>query len=307
MNVLIAGGSGLLGTALAEDLIKNGHAVWVLTRRPEGATLPRGVQAVGWDGASGRGWEGVLEQADALVNLVGENIGARPWSNERKRQIRASRVQAGQAIVEALRGAAHRPRVLLQIAGVGYYGPRGDEIVTEQSAKGSDFLAGVSEDWEESTRAAEALGVRRVVMRSAAVLTPAGGILPRFVWPVRMFVGGPLGSGRQWVSWIHIHDHLAAIRFLMENESAVGVFNLSSPGPVTNAEFMRTIAQVLGRPYWLSAPAFALRILLGEMSTLVLDGQRVIPQRLMEMGFQFAYPELRPALEDLLRDTAQKT
>lgn len=300
MNVIIAGGSGLIGQAFTAHLIKNGHRVWVLTRRPSEVKLPVGALAAGWDGLSGRGWEGILEQAGAIVNLAGENIGARPWTNERKRQICESRVQVGQAIVQAVRDAARRPGVLLQISGINYYGPNADETLTEKDPPGSDYLSGVAVDWENSTLEVEALGVRRAVMRSGVVLAAEGGILSNFLYPVRLFAGGPLGSGRQWVSWIHMRDQLAAMRFLMETQSAAGVYNLTSPEPVTNAEFIRTLAEVRSRPYWLPAPAFALKLLLGEMSTLVLDGLKVVPARLQEQGFSFVYPELRLALENLV-------
>jgi uncharacterized protein len=300
MNVVIAGGSGLIGRAFTAELLQNGHSVFVLTRRPGAVNLPPGAQAVAWDGATARGWESTLEQAGAVVNLAGENIGTRPWTQERKRKIRASRVKAGNALVEALRGVSHRPGVLLQISGTGYYGPQGSEPLTEKSPVGNDTLASIAVDWENATRGAEALGVRRVVMRSGVVLDSKEGILARFAYPMKMYIGGPLGSGRQWISWMHMRDQVSAMRFLMENSAAEGVYNLSAPQAVTNAEFVRTLAAVMGRPYWLPVPAFALKILLGEMSTLVLDGQRVIPKRLQALGYQFSYPELRPALENLL-------
>ena len=300
MNVIIAGGSGLIGQAFTADLLKHGHRVWVLTRRLSQVHLPAGAQAAGWDGASGRGWESVLEQADAVVNLAGENIGAHPWTRERKGRIRESRVQAGQAIVRAIQATGQRPRVLVQSSAVGYYGPCKEETLTEGSPAGRDFLSGVAVDWENSTRTVEELGVRRVIIRTGVVLAAEGGILSRFLYPVRLFAGGPMGSGRQWISWIHMRDQLAAMRFLMEHASAAGAFNVCAPEPVTNAEFVRTLAGVLNRPYWLPAPAFALKLVLGEMSTLVLDGQKVVPARLQELGFRFTYPELDAALENLV-------
>ena len=290
----------MIGQACAADLALRGHRVWVLTRRPGEVHLPAGVQALGWDGASARGWATVLEQADALINLIGENIGAHPWTHERKRKIRDSRVQAGQTITQALKEISRRPGVLVQSSAVGFYGPCGDESLTEQSPAGKDFLSGVAVDWENSTRAVEDLGVRRVIIRTGVVLAAGGGILSRFLYPVRLFAGGPMGSGRQWISWIHMRDQLNAMRFVLENESAVGAFNLSAPEPVTNAEFVRVLAEVLDRPYWLPTPAFALKLLLGEMSTLVLDGQKAMPTRLQALGFRFTYPELRPALENLV-------
>jgi uncharacterized protein (TIGR01777 family) len=300
MKIVVAGGTGLIGQALVPDLVKRGHQVWVLSRQPGQVGLPDGVQAVGWDAKSPQGWEGVAAEADAMINLAGANIGARPWTNERKRLIRDSRVNAGQAIVAALREAGQRPRVVLQIAGVGYYGDRGDEPLDESAAPGNDYLARVAADWENSTQAVEALGVRRVVLRAGVVLARKGGVLAPFVLQNRLFAGGPLGSGRQWISWIHILDLVHAFNFFLENQEAQGVINVTSPEPVTNVVFGRTVAQVMHRPFWAPAPAFALRAVLGEMSTLVLDGQRVLPKRLLEMGFRFEFGELKKALEDLL-------
>jgi uncharacterized protein len=299
MKILIAGGTGLIGKALAEDLTRRGHQVWALSRHPEQGNMP-GVQTVGWDAKTAQGWENLAAESDAIINLAGANIGERPWTNERKRLIHDSRVDAGQAIVAALEEAGQRPRVLLQIAGVGYYGVHGDEPLDENAGPGSDYLSRVAVDWEDATQAVESLGVRRVVMRTGVVLAQKGGVLDPFILQNRLFAGGPLGSGRQWISWIHIVDLMRAFNFFLESQQARGVFNVTSPEPVTNAAFGRMVAQVMHRPFWAPAPAFALRTVLGEMSTLVLDGQRVLPKRLLEMGFQFEFGELRRALEDLL-------
>jgi uncharacterized protein (TIGR01777 family) len=301
MKILVAGGSGLIGQELTGDLAGRGHEVWVLSRNPEDTGVKSGIRTVRWDARTPQGWEELAGEADAIINLAGANIGARPWTHERKRLIRDSRVNAGQAIVAALRQAGHRRRVVLQIAGVGYYGVRGDEQLDESNGPGSDYLAGVAVDWENSTKPAAEMDARLVIMRTGVVLAPQGGVLAPFVLQNKLFAGGPLGSGRQWMSWIHIRDLVRAIGFLLERDDAAGVFNLTSPNPVTNAEFGQTVAKIMRRPYWLPAPAFMLRLLLGEMSTLVLDGQRVLPNRLLEMGFPFAYGELRGALEDLLR------
>ncbi len=301
MYVIIAGGSGLIGAALTGELLQAGHQVGILTRRPGQARLPAGAEALGWDGRSARGWEDSLARAGALINLAGENIGASPWTSERKRQIRASRVDTGLALVEAVRQSAARPQVLLQSSAVGYYGPHGSQPLDESAPPGSDFLSGVAVDWENASRAVEELGVRRVIFRTGVVLAKEGGILDRFLYPVKLFAGGPMGSGQQWIPWIHMRDEVRAIRFLLESQAAAGVYNLTAPQPVTNAEFVRTLAGVLGRPYWLPVPAFALKLLLGEMSTLVLDGQKALPARLLAEGFSFDFAELRPALSDLLK------
>ncbi len=300
MKIIVTGGSGLIGQALTSDLAESGHEVWVLSRHAGEASLPAGVRGTAWDAKTPRGWEQLATEADAIINLAGANIGARPWSNERKRLIRESRVQAGQAVVEAVRQSDHRPKVVLQIAGVGYYGIHGDEPLDETSTPGKDYLAGVAADWEESTKPVVELGIRHVIMRTGVVLSREGGVLAPFILQNRLFAGGPLGSGKQWISWIHIRDLIRAFQFFLDREDAQGVFNVTSPQPVTNTDFERAVARIMHRPYWIPAPAFMLRAVLGEMSTLVLTGQRVLPKRLLEMGFQFAYGELQKALEDLI-------
>lgn len=301
MKTIIAGGTGLIGQALIQSLIANQHEVVVLSRSPERAHLPQGARATGWDGKTAQGWGQEVETADAIINLAGENIGDLPWTNARKESIRSSRMQAGQALAAAVLASTHRPKVFLQASAVGYYGPHGDELLNEQSSPGADYLAGVAVDWEASSQAVEELGVRRVILRTGIVLTPSGGVLTRFLLPWRFFLGGPMGSGRQWYSWIHMQDQVEAMRFLLEHEAASGVYNLTAPEPATNAGFGRTLAEVMGRPFWLPVPGFGLRLLLGEMSTLVLDGQRVLPERLLALGYAFRFASLRPALENLLQ------
>lgn len=301
MKILITGGTGVIGRALVRDLVEKNHQVWVLTRSPKEAAFPSGVELAAWDAKTTQGWGHLVGQVDAIIHLAGANIGERPWTKERKRLIRSSRVESGQAIVEAIRQSSRRPSVVIQIAGVGYYGVHGDEILDESSSPGSDFLASVAEDWENSTRSVSELGVRHVVMRTGVVLAPRGGVLDPFVLQNRLFAGGPLGSGKQWVSWIHISDLLMAIQFFLEYPEAYGVFNVTSPEPLTNKEFGRTVSQVMRRPFWAPVPAFVLKLILGEMSTLVLDGQRVLPKRLLELGFHFEFDTLRKAVTDVLK------
>ncbi len=299
MNILIAGGTGMLGLPFAASLIADGHQVTILTRSPQTARLPAGAQAAAWDARTAQGWLAHLEAADVLVNLAGENIGAGRWTAERKARIVSSRVQAGQAVVEALRQAKKCPALLLQASAIGYYGPSDDRELDETSPAGADYLSRVCLEWEGATRPAEELGVRRVLLRTGIVLSAKGGALERLLLPFRLFVGGPMGSGRQWWPWIHLQDQICAMRFLLENPAASGAYNLCAPNPLPFHQFGRVLASVLRRPYWLPVPAFALRLLLGEMSTLVLDGQRALPRRLLQAGFTFRYPELKPALEDL--------
>jgi len=300
MRILITGGTGMIGTALAQSLLADGHQVSVLTRNPGKALLPQGAKAVGWDGKTSLGREEVISQMDAIVNLVGERLSRWPWTKQQKQRFWDSRVPVGKILVQAIQAASPRPKVLIQASGVNYYGPRGLEPVTEADAPGKDFLAGLCQAWEASTQPLETLGLRRVILRSAIVLSARDGILPIMLLPVRLFAGGPLGRGWQGLAWIHLVDEVAAIRFLLENENAAGPFNLTAPDPISSADFLRTAARVLRRPYWLPAPAFALKLALGEMATLVLDGAYIRPTRLQEMGFTFRYGNLEAALRDLL-------
>lgn len=306
MRIIISGGTGLIGSKLVESLTADHHDVFVLSRSPEKYTLPAGATGVQWNGRTAEGWGHLVNETDAIINLAGENIsgtGFLPsrWTPERKQRIRASRMQAGQAIVQAIEAAANKPSILIQSSAVGYYGPCGDEILTEDAPAGRDFLAGVCADWEQSTQAVEALGVRRVVIRTGVVLSMEGGALPITVLPFRLFAGGPLGSGRQWWPWIHIEDEVRAICFLLENEAASGLFNLSAPNPLTNRAFGKVIGQVLQRPSLIPVPALALKLALGEVSSIVLDGQRAVPQQLEAAGFTFRFPDAKSALTNLLR------
>ena len=300
-RVLITGGSGLIGRALVDELAAARTEAVVLSRRPEAVRgLPAGARAAGWDGASAAGWAELAEGAAAIVHLAGENVGEGRWTAERKRRLRDSRLRSGEAVVAAVRAARRPPRVLLQASALGYYGARGDQVLDEAAAPGEGFLGELSRDWEASTAAVEALGVRRAVLRTGLVLSRRGGALPRLLLPFRLGLGGPMGSGRQYWPWIHLADEVGAIRFLLAAESAAGAFNLAAPQPLPNREFGRVLGRVLRRPALMPAPAFALRAALGEMATIVLDGQRAVPRRLLAAGFGFRFPELEGALRDLL-------
>jgi uncharacterized protein (TIGR01777 family) len=307
MRTIITGGTGLIGRALAADLAGDSHEVIVLSRRPERVTgLPAGVRAERWDARTAGGWGALADGAEALVNLAGESISGQGfipsrWSTERKRRIRESRLDAGRAVVQAVESARSKPRVVIQASGAGYYGPHGDEEITEETPAGNEWFEKVAVEWEASTAPVETLGVRRAIIRSGVVLSTEGGALPRLLLPFRFFVGGPLGSGRQWFPWIHIADEVRAIRFLIENQVARGPFNLTASNLLTNAEFSRVVGRVLRRPAFVPVPAFALRLLLGEMSMVLLEGQKAIPQRLQDSGFTFRFPEAEAALRDLLQ------
>lgn len=301
MNIIIAGGTGLIGQALSKALVKEGYHVWVLSRSPGKEMMPPEVMVERWDAKTAQGWGHLVGQADAVINLAGTNIGAKPWTNERKRSILESRVDAGRAIVEAVRSSERRPAVVLQIAGIGYYGSTGDQELDENAPAGLGFQSEVVQAWEDAIRPVAELGPRLAIMRTGVVLTSKGGVLAPFVLQNRLFAGGPLGSGKQWISWIHIQDLVQVFQFLLACEDARGVFNVTAPDPATNAVFGGTVSRVMHRPFWAPVPPFALKLVLGEMSELVLEGQRVVPRRLLEMGFQFQFNTLQKAIEDLLK------
>ena len=242
----------------------------------------------------------LADGADVIVNLAGATISER-WSDASKKEIRDSRVNAGKAIVEAVKGAQQKPGVVIQSSAVGYYGPRGEEEITEETGAGNDFLASICKEWEASTAELDGMGIRRPIIRTGVVLDMNGGALPKMVMPVKMFVGGPIGSGKQYFPWIHLKDEVAAIRFLIENKTANGVYNLSAPKPLTNKEFTQAIGKVLGRPTFMPVPAVAMKTLFGEMSTLLLDGQRQMPVRLVKAGFKFQFTDATAALKDVLK------
>lgn len=304
MRVIITGGTGLIGSRLAASLADD-YEVIALSRNPDKRQFPAGVRGQRWDAETAKDWGDLADGAYAIVNLAGESIAGKGllpsrWTPERKRRIRQSRTKAGRAVVEAIEAAAEKPKVLVQASAVGYYGPSGNEKLTVDAPPGDDFLAEVCVMWESVTEPVEEMGVRRVTLRTGVVLSEEGGALPLMALPYKFFVGGPLGDGNQWMPWIHLEDEARAIRFLMEHEEADGPFNLAAPNPVRNREFGQRIGEVLGRPSFFPTPAFALRLALGEMSTIVLDGQRAVPERLQELGFDFNYVEVTAALDDLL-------
>ena len=300
MRVIITGGTGLIGSALANALSSEDNEVIVLTRNPRPVPeLSTKVQQVKWDAATADGWGHLANGAGAIVNLGAEGLADGRWSEERKKRIYSSRVNAGKAVTEAIAAAAVKPKVVIQSSAVGYYGPRHDEIVTESASPGSDFLSQVCFDWEASTARVEAMGVRRAIIRSGIVLSNEGGAWPRIVLPFKLFAGGPIGSGKQFWSWIHLDDEVAAIRFLIDNEKGRGIFNLTAPNPLSNREFAQKLGAVMRRPAIMPVPSFALQILFGEMSTVLLEGQRVIPQHLQELGFTFQFPTAEAAFKAL--------
>ncbi len=303
MKIIITGGTGLIGSALAHDLITDGHEVVVLTRNPKKKVdgLP-GVRLVKWDSKSGDGWYKELEGADAVVNMAGESIApqAGRWNAERKRRIKQSRIDATKAVVNAISRVGEKPHTLIQGSAVGFYGIHDDERITEEASAGTDFLAEVVKEWEVASQSVETMGVRRVIARTGIVLAAEGGSLPVLALPFKLFAGGPVGSGRQYMPWIHIDDQIKALRFLIENNQIDGPVNLTAPNPVTNKEFGQAMGQVLSRPSFFPTPGFMIQLLLGEASTLALDGQRAVPDALQKAGYNFKFKDIKTALSDLL-------
>ena len=308
MRVLIAGGTGMLGAVLASNLVKGGHEVIVPSRSPERKKLglPTQIQLTPWDGKTANGWSAYVDGADAIVNLAGERLaGPNPiafrWTEARKQRVKQSRLNAGQALVQAVQNASVKPKALIQASGVDYYASTNTRA-TEESPPGDDFLSDVCANfWEPSTKQVEALGVRRVVVRMGPILHANDGALPPLVLRTKLFLGGPIGSGEQWFSWIHIADVVSAIQTLITRDDATGMYNLTAPNPLTNTDFSRVLGRVLGRPSFLPLPGFVMKIMFGEMSQTLLQGPRAIPQRLQEMGFEFQFPVAEVALRDLLR------
>ena len=300
MRIVIAGGSGFLGSPLAEVYAEEGHDVRVLTRslppgesRHESGTGMPGITRVGWkaDGESGP-WAQTIDGADAVVNLAGESIADKRWSPQRKALLRDSRILPTRSLVAAVRAAVKPPAVFISASGVDYYGASGDERKTEDSPAGSTFLAQLCEDWEREARKADRPGVRIAILRSGVVLERSGGALPRMVRPFKLFVGGPLGSGRQYMSWIHRLDWVEMVRWIVQTREATGPINVTAPHPVTSRQFSHALGSALRRPSFVPAPSFAMKLVIGEFANYVLSGQRVIPARAQALKYHFRYPEI---------------
>ena len=296
MNIMIAGGSGFLGAALAKSFLAEGHKVFILTR---GSSVISGAQAVKWDAKTTNGWGHLVNEMDVMIHLAGRSLSSWPWTSKTKRDFKDSRIIPGLALAQAILEATQRPGIFIQASGINHYGLHGAPA-DESTPPGDDFLAQLTVQWEDATKSIEELGVRRVVVRSAVVLGKGEGLLSLMALPVKLFAGGPLGSGKFAMPWIHIDDWVGAVRYLIANESTRGAYNLIAPVPTSSADFYRALASVLHRPYWFPTPAFLLRILLGEMSVLVVEGRFAQPKRLIESGYKFQFEGPREALADLL-------
>jgi len=298
MRITVSGASGFIGRRLLRELTAAGHSLHVLSRHA-GTNLPAGVKLSVWDPVKGAPPPESLEQADAIIHLAGEPVAQR-WTAEVKRRIRASRVEGTRRLVDGLRSISRRPAVLVSASATGYYGPRGDELLDESSPPGMGFLPEVCVAWEKEAQEATQLGIRVVSLRIGLVLDPRGGALARMLPPFRFGAGGRLGSGRQWMSWIHLADLVEMIRFAAERP-VTGALNGVAPAPVTNREFTAELGTALHRPTLFPVPQFALKVAFGEMAEVLLESQRAMPRAAEAAGFQFRFPRLGPALVDLLR------
>jgi len=307
MRIIIAGGSGLIGCALTTALVLDRNEVIILSRNPGKVIgMPVAVKIIQWDGKTVQDWGNEMNNCDVVINFVGENLSGKGllpsrWNKERKERLLTSRVNAGIVLSKAIEMSNKKPAVFIQASGIGIYGTQREKLFTEASEVGNDFLANLSKLWEASSAQVETLGVRRVVVRNGVVLSTKGGALRPILLPYKIFIGGRIGDGRQVYSWIHITDEVNAIRLLIEQDQASGVFNLSSPNPVTNDEFGRTISAVMKRPHYLPIPGFVMRLAFGEVANMVLEGQRVMPRKLLDEGYIFKFPTLYEALTDLLK------
>jgi uncharacterized protein (TIGR01777 family) len=310
MRIILAGGSGFLGRPLGQALAGAGHDVLVLSRSAQSAPDAAwpgepGVRQAAWPGTAVLdGWAHLVDGADAVINLAGESIAGVRWTAARKTALERSRIDSTRALVAAIGQATRPPALLINGSAVGIYGSRGDETLPESAPPGHDFLARLAVAWEREAARASSEHTRVICVRTGIVLATDGGALERMLLPFRLGVGGPMGSGRQYMAWIHREDWLAMMQWLLSRPAAQGIYNAAAPNPVTNAEFTRALGAALRRPAVLPAPAFALRLALGEMADpLLLASQRVVPARALEQGFTFRHPTLGPALADVLRTT----
>lgn len=290
MNVLITGGTGFIGGALSQELKSSGHSVLITTRlqtySKEKLTwnLPALISS------------DTMSNIDAVVNLAGESIASGRWTKTRKERIMSSRTNITRALVQSMQNANPKPKVLISASAIGFYGPCGDEFVTEDAPPGTNFLADVCKAWEAEALKAEEMGVRVVLVRIGGVLESDGGALPKMIMPFKFFLGGPIGSGKQWFSWIHRDDITGIIKYALENKSISGPINLTAPDPVTNKEFSSAIGRAISRPSWLPVPGFIVKITLGELGDILLTGQRVLPEKALKAGYKFKHPDVDEAL-----------
>jgi hypothetical protein len=299
MRVLITGASGLIGTALQRSFVEKDYEVLLASRKE-----PKSANEIQWNPDTGFNDEDLrrLEGLDAVVHLAGESIAGLRWTDEKKKAIRDSRVHGTRTMIEAFARLEKKPDVFVSASAIGFYGDRGDDEMTETSSAGDTFLSEVAKEWESEARRAEDMGIRTVLLRNGIVLSKDGGALATMLTPFKFGVGGVIGSGKQWVSWVSLDDVVEIVNFAIENEKIRGAINVTSPNPVSNEEFTKTLGDVLYRPTFLPLPEFAVNLVFGEMGdALLIDSTKVLPKRLLDAGFKFKYPELRSALENAVK------
>jgi len=301
MQIVVTGGTGFIGRPLCAALCREGHRVTLLTRRIDApGAWDSTVTAVAWNGRQAGAWEQCLDGADAVINLAGAPIADGRWTDARKRLLSESRVVSTRLLVDALSRRALKPRTLVSASGIGYYGASDDRVLDEGAARGHGFLADLCLAWEAEALRAAGFGVRVVILRTGMVLEQDGGALPKMLVPFRLFAGGPIMPGTQWVSWIHRHDHMGLIKWALTTPSVSGPVNAVAPEAVTMNRFCELLGRVLHRPSWLPVPGLALHVALGELGTLMTTGQRVHPAKALSGGYVFHYPTLEPALRAIL-------
>jgi uncharacterized protein (TIGR01777 family) len=291
MNVLITGGSGFIGKALTRELRSAGHNIIITTRRQS-----KSPDELTWT-PPGLIPPDVLSGIDAVINLAGESIASGRWTAKRKERILRSRVDTTQALVQSIEKSEKKPKTLVSASAIGYYGAHNDEFVIEDTPPASDFLADVCVQWEKEALKAEKSGLRVVLLRTGGVLGPDGGALAMMTKPFKAFLGGPVGNGKQWFSWIHLDDEIGIIKYALENDSLSGPVNLTAPNPVTNGDFSNSLGRALRRPSWLAVPGFMVKLMLGELGAVILTGQRVLPDRALKAGYRFKYADVNEALK----------
>jgi uncharacterized protein (TIGR01777 family) len=304
MRVVITGATGFIGKALCKEL-QNSYEIIALSRnKTRAAGLLAGfAETVQWDGQTSEGWADFADGAFAIINLAGENIASGRWNKAKKERILGSRLAASRAVLAAIKEAKKKPEVVVHASAVGYYGARGDEVLDEDSEGGEGFLAQVCRQSESITNEIRDIGVRCVIIRTGIVLGAGGGVLQKLIPPFKLYLGGCYGDPKAWFPWISLKDEISAIRFLQENSQTSGVFNLTSPEPVLSGQFHDILGRVVRRPAWLKPPGFLLKLVMGEMAgQLLLSGQRVMPKRLLEAGFEFVYSDLTNALVDIVSE-----
>ena len=295
MNILITGGRGFIGSALRRELQGAGHDVVITTRKETGSS-----EELTWNPPSLIPPK-KISTLDAIVNLAGDSIYSDRWTKDKKERIQSSRINTTHYLIESIKNADLKPKVFINASAIGYYGPHGDEEVTENTSSGKDFLSSVCKAWEAEALKADEVGVRTVITRFGVVLGQGGGALQKMIAPFKVFVGGYLGSGKQWMSWVHIDDITGFIKYAIEHDKISGVYNLTAPNPLTNKDFSSQLGRALGRPSVFPVPGFALKAALGEFSEILLTGQRVIPERAITSGYKFIYPSLDKALRAILK------